>query len=174
MSKTIEIISQKNGDNIERHNVATDPSISIAEINAAGGTMQVLCFNLAAGTVAEEIREAASKKRLPSTFPAMSNADLSALRNLLTVKPSVIVKSWNAYAASVKRVRNVSLQALNKAVKGKPATEKKASVADQFKAAWLKVPAKTRNTKGLVPLFDLAVELGYDPEKNEFDTDPSN
>jgi hypothetical protein len=137
-------------------------TVTVEEIAEAGNVMHCLAANFMAGTVDADIEDAAEKrggiKRLFNKT-TVSDADINAIKWLVSQKPEMLRECWNEYAKDAKRVRPVTLQRLAKESKPSGAGESKKSVKDRFLEAWATVPAEKQSDPDLIALFDLAADL---------------
>jgi hypothetical protein len=137
-------------------------TVTVDEIAEAGNVMHCLAANFMAGTVDPDIEDAAEKrggiKRLFNKT-TVSDADINAIKWLVSQKPEMLREAWNQYAKDAKRVRPVTLQRLAKESKPSGAGESKKSVKDRFLEAWATVPAEKQTDPDLIALFDLAADL---------------
>jgi hypothetical protein len=137
-------------------------TVTVDEIAEAGHVMHCLAANFMAGTVDPDIEDAAEKrggiKRLFNKT-TVSDANINAIKWLVSQKPEMLRECWNDYAKDAKRVRPVTLQRLAKESKPSGAGESKKSVKDRFLEAWATVPAEKQTDPDLIALFDLAQDL---------------
>lgn len=145
-------------------NAALVGTVKVAEIQAAEDIRVSLCYNLMAGTLTEEIPAAIKSRKLSTLLGSMARADQNAIRNLADKKPADIVKAWESDCATRKRVRGVTIQALNKAYNAMFGDKKETAVPfkEQFLAIWSAMPKKDRELKANKALFDLAVDAGFE------------
>ena len=145
-------------------NAAGVATVKVAEIQAAEDIRVAMCFNLMTGNLDPAIPEAIKSRKLSTLLASMARADQNALRNLADKKPADVVKAWESHCASAKRVRGISLQAINKAYNAMYGEKKEAAIPfkEQFLAVWAAMPAKDRNLKANKALFDLAIDAGFE------------
>jgi hypothetical protein len=141
----------------EQTNLLLQPVITAEQVDTAGKTQHILCLNILAGNVSPEIITANSVRgRLGKLLPNMAQADLSALRFVLGIKPADLRAKWETYVSARKNWRGVSLQALKKSCAEKG--EQTVSLKDRL-IAWMQAVSPATVEALPVKLYDILIDI---------------
>lgn len=166
-TKNEVLVTITKNDKGEMHavNAANVATVAVAEIQAAEDIRVHLCFNLMTGNADPAIGAAIKSRKLSTLLGSMARADQNALRFLADKKPADLQTAWAHYVDGAKRVRGISLQGIKSAYNALYGEAKapKLSAKEQFLAVWTeKMTAKDRALKANQPLYDLAIDFGWE------------
>ena len=130
--------------------------VAPAEISSASGVYTNLCYNIMAGSVDPSIMAAHAVRGQLKKLLVMSQADMNACKQLLSLDPAAIRAAWTIYFNGAKKVIGVTLQGLAKACAEKK--EKSETLKEKLLAWIATVPPATLDALP-VRLHDILIDI---------------
>jgi hypothetical protein len=127
-----------------------------ADISSASGVYTNLCYNIMAGSVDPSIMAAHAVRGQLKKLIVMSQADMNACKQLLSLDPAAIRAAWTIYFNDAKKVVGVTLQGLAKACAEKK--EKSETLKEKLLAWIATVPPATLDALP-VRLHDILIDI---------------